>query len=98
MAPLKTKEIIVILDSLKDVLPVLGPIKAAIELTGTSIEQVSDNKSQCLYLLRRCTNLCLHVNQLCLENKSRGVAEEYAKPLGELKKYVVIAMYILGDH
>ena len=86
MGAVKTEESLVLLTSLTDLAPFLSQVKGVILLIAQAVEEVNDNNHQCLYLLRRCTYLCIHVNKLCLEN---GVKDSFG-PLEEFKQCVTI--------
>ncbi|KDR79461.1 hypothetical protein GALMADRAFT_1241402 [Galerina marginata CBS 339.88] len=81
MSPIKMKESLELLASLGDVLPFLAPAKATILLIARAVEEAEDNSNQCMYLLQRCTNLCIHINRLCKENKDM----EHSEHLMDLK-------------
>lgn len=69
--------------SLSQVVPFLTPVSRIITFIVETIDDVADNKNQCYYLLKRCTDLCLHVNQLFVRNK---VVDHLLGPLEELKR------------
>lgn len=82
MGAIKTNESLVLLASLTSLAPFLSPVKGVILLIAHAVEEVNDNNHQCLYLLRRCTHMCIHVNQLCLD---KGVTDSFG-PLDEFKQ------------
>ena len=85
MSAIKTKASPVPLASLAGLVPFLLPVKDVILLIAQTIEEVSDNNYQCLYLLRRCTHVCIHINKLCLE---KDVMDSFG--LEEFKQCVII--------
>ena len=86
MGAIKTEESLVLLASLTSLVPFLSPVKDVILLIAQTIEAVSDNNHQCLYLLRRCTHMCIHINKLFL---GEGVTNSVG-PLEEFKQCVII--------
>ena len=80
MGAIRTKESLDLLASLAGLVPFLLPVKDVILLIAQTIEEVSDNNHQCLYLLRRCTYMCIHVNKICLE---KGLTD----PFGALEEF-----------
>ena len=83
MGAVKTEESLVLLASLTSLAPFLSSVKGVVLLIAEAVEEVSDNNHQCLYLLRRCTHMCIHVNKLYLEKGVTG-------PLEEFKQCVII--------
>ena len=71
--------------TLGNVAPFLVPAKTAIERIADIIHQADDNKSQCIFLLKRCAHLCLHVKRLVKEFRG-DAARRYAEPLSELNR------------
>lgn len=69
MRPINTKESLDLLASLGDVIPFLAPAKAIVLLIAQALEEAEDNFNQCMYLLQRCTHICIRVDRLCKEGK-----------------------------
>ena len=92
MGAIKTEDSVVLLTSLTDLVPFLSSVKSIILLIAQAVEEVNDNNNQCLYLLRRCTHMCVHVNELCLE---KGITDSFGA-LEEFKQCVII-LFVVCD-